>query len=146
MLRELEVLADEVRLAFHAFSEFARTSHGDVIDPSGRAVLEYLSKHDPASVPEMARARGVSRQHIQTIVNDLDSKGLVEASSNPAHKRSPLFDLSAAGSDLITAISRTERNLLEPVSDALDPARLVAAAATLTEVRELLAKVGGSAC
>jgi DNA-binding MarR family transcriptional regulator len=141
MMKELNDLVDEVRLSFHAFSEFARHAHGDRIDPSGRAVLEYLSKNNASTVPTMARSRGVTRQHIQTIVNALESNGLVEALNNPAHKRSPLFTLTADGNALIESITRTEKALVEPFLDVVDADRLIAATETLAEVRILLAEL-----
>ncbi|HEX2786023.1 MAG TPA: helix-turn-helix domain-containing protein [Ilumatobacteraceae bacterium] len=141
MSKELSDLVDEVRLSFHAFSEFARWAHGHRIDPPGRAVLEYLSRNHPSTVPSMARSRGVTRQHIQTIVNDLESQGLVETSANPAHKRSPLSALTRDGRALIESIARKEEDLVEPLRGAIDPDRLTAAAATLAEVRKLLVEL-----
>lgn len=141
MQHELMDLVNEVRLSFHAFSEFARRAHGDRIDPPGRAVAEYLWRNGASPVPTIARSRGVTRQHIQTIVNALESDGLVEASPNPAHKRSPLFALTADGRVLIESISDTEEALVEPLREVLDPDRLTAATATLAEVRTLLSEM-----
>lgn len=141
MLQELEDLVDEVRLSFHAFSEFARQAHGERIDPPGRAVLEFLSRNPPAAVPTIARSRGVTRQHIQTIVNALESDELVETSDNPAHKRSPLFSLTVDGRELIESIARTEAALVEPLRDVVDPDRLNAATETLAQVRAQLGEL-----
>lgn len=141
MSRELTDLADEVRLSFHAFSEFARRAHGHRLEPSGRAVLEYLSRNDPATVPTMARGRGVTRQHIQTIVNGLESEGLIEPEANPAHKRSPLFALTTKGEALIQSIAETEAVLVAPLVGVLDSDRLAAATETLATVRSLVAEL-----
>ena len=141
MLQELNELVDEVRLSFHAFSEFARRAHGGRIDPSGRAVLEFLSRNPPSTVPAMARARGVTRQHIQPIVNELQADGLVEAEPNPAHKRSPLFALTADGRALMDAVADTEARLVEPVIVALDADRLTEATETLAHVRTILTEL-----
>jgi len=43
-----------------------------------RAVLEGLDRSGPRTVPAMARARLVTRQHIQTILNELLERKLVE--------------------------------------------------------------------
>lgn len=141
MMQELTELVDEVRLSFHALTEFARHAHRDRIDPASRAVLEYLSTHDPSTVPTMARARGVSRQHIQSLVNGLESDGLVEAMPNPAHKRSPLFALTAGGRALMAAIADTESALLEPFRGSLDATRLREAAETLAGIRTILTEL-----
>lgn len=79
----------------------------------------------------MARSRGVTRQHIQTIVNDLQLQRLVEPSTNPAYKRSPVFVLTGEGRALIESIASTERDLVEPLRGPIDADRLSAAAATL---------------
>jgi hypothetical protein len=50
-----------------------------------RAVLEFLSRHGPASVPQIARRRFVTRQHIQALVN-----GLMEQDSSHSN-RTPLI-------------------------------------------------------
>ena len=67
------------------------------ITPSQRAVLEFLSQHQPQTVPQMARENSVTRQHIQIIVNKLLEDGLVECISNPAHNRSSLIQMTSSG-------------------------------------------------
>jgi DNA-binding MarR family transcriptional regulator len=62
-----------------------------------RAALELLLVGGPATVPRIARSRGVTRQHVQALVNGLLAQGLVALRPNPAHKRSPLVALSPAG-------------------------------------------------
>ncbi|GJM39012.1 MAG: hypothetical protein DHS20C19_23790 [Acidimicrobiales bacterium] len=141
MLQELNELVDEVRLSFHALSEFARHAHGDRIEPAGRAVLEYLSRNPPSAVPAIARARGVSRQHIQTLVSGLESDDLVEARPNPAHKRSPLFALTADGRSLMGTIADTEAGLIAPFMASLDAARLAEATDTLAGLRRILTEL-----
>ena len=74
------------------------------INSSQRAVLEFLHGQPPQTVPAIARERTVSRQHIQTVVNDLLELGLVEAIDNPSHKRSPLIRTTAAGEALFASI------------------------------------------
>jgi len=135
MMTVIEDLVDEVRLTFHACSAFARCADGDEVDPSGRAVLEYLHRRQPSTVPDIARARGVTRQHVQTIVNALRAVGLVQTQANPAHRRSPLIALTTPGAELIVRITRRETDLLESAFDGLDPDRCRDAVAVLTEVR-----------
>lgn len=62
-------------------------------------VLRSLVKEGSQTVPEMARARPVSRQHCQTIVNALKAQGLVEFVDNPKHKRSKLVRATKKGRD-----------------------------------------------
>src|SRR4051794_34307434 len=91
-------LVDEIRLQFHAWTRLADVLHGDAgVTAPMRAVLEYLQRNGPTPVPRIAQQRGVSRQHVQTIVNELRDAGLVELRDNPAHQRSHLVELTADG-------------------------------------------------
>ena len=112
--QELERLFYEVRRCFNQLKAFAELLHSDLgVTPSMRAVLETLFHHELQSVPDIAQAKGVSRQHIQTVMNQLLEAGLVDAIRNPAHKRSPLFGLSAKGGRLFREIQRRERAPLQ---------------------------------
>ena len=51
----------------------------------------------PLTAPQIADAMGVSRQGAQKQLNLLLEQGLVEAHSNPAHRRSALYVLTAEG-------------------------------------------------
>ena len=60
-------------------------------------VLRSLVADGAQTVPQMAAARPVSRQHCQTIVNGLAEQGLVEFLDNPRHKRSKLVRVTKRG-------------------------------------------------
>ncbi|GAB3307514.1 MarR family transcriptional regulator [Epidermidibacterium keratini] len=77
-----------------------------------RAVLDLLREHGPMTVPQMAREQSLSRQFVQRMTNDALAKGWVETTANPAHKRSSLIALTAAGSDLIATVVRREHQAL----------------------------------
>src|SRR4026207_1942234 len=110
----IEELAREVRAAVHR----ERVRGGAPQDEAGgvtaahRGVMESLFRGGPQTVPAMARARPVSRQHIQILVNRLVDLGLVAAVANPAHMRSPLFELTPAGSKRFAEMQRRERRTL----------------------------------
>src|SRR4051812_20304648 len=95
---QIEALLDEVRLLFHRAAEVASELHGaEQVSVGMRAVLEVVHRAGPLSVPDVARRRHVSRQHVQTLVNALLARELVTAEENPAHRRSPLISLTPAG-------------------------------------------------
>ncbi len=100
-----------------------------------RAVLEFLQAQGPTAVPRIARSRGVSRQHIQTIVNEPLDEGLVELRDNPAHRRSCLVAVTAASDVAIAGIRDTERSVLGDAFSDLDPAAVRAATQALRTVR-----------
>lgn len=91
---------------------------------SHRAVLESLATHGAQTVPALARARPVARQHIQVLVNDLAEWGLVETRSNPAHKRSPLVALTPLGAKRFDAIRRAESRMLESLRLSMPATKL----------------------
>ncbi|MEU4689043.1 MarR family winged helix-turn-helix transcriptional regulator [Actinoplanes sp. NPDC023714] len=73
-----------------------------------RAVLEVLAEGGPAAVPAIGERLDLPRQGVQRHVNDLIALGLVESRDNPAHRRSALIALTAAGSALFDRIRADE--------------------------------------
>jgi DNA-binding MarR family transcriptional regulator len=132
---------NEVRLLNNQLIDLVENLHRDRgITASQRAVLEFVDRSGPATVPTIARDRGVSRQHIQTIANELRSLELVDLCDNPAHRRSPMLTLSDRGRDAIDAILERERTYLASHVGGLDVTRLRATAATLAEMRAALGR------
>ena len=132
-------LFDEVRLLEHQLIRTATTLHDDLdVTIPGRAVLEFLHRSGPASVPEIARARLVTRQHIQAIVDTLLEAGQLERLTNPAHRRSVLLTLSPAGAGLIAEMHRREERYLDARLDGVDRADVTAATRLLAAVRHRL--------
>jgi DNA-binding MarR family transcriptional regulator len=136
MIREMRRLLDEVILLEHRLVRVAEALHADLdITVPGRAVLEFLERSGPSSVPDIARARDVSRQHIQTIVDSLAGGGLVERASNPAHRRSPLFALTPPGRAIIEQMHDRERKMISDRTAGISRADVVAATEVLAAVR-----------
>lgn len=132
----LEAVIDETRSLFHHLKRAAEDAHA----PSGlsagqRGILMGLDRHGPQTVPQMARARPVSRQHIQTLVNPLLEQGLVELKDNPDHKRSKLVRLTNKGGTSVDEIKRREAVIFAALVAHLDPGELERAAAALKQVR-----------
>jgi DNA-binding MarR family transcriptional regulator len=100
-----------------------------------RAVMEFLYPDRQLSVPEIAARYTVSRQHVQVTVNGLLDKGLLRRETNPQHKRSPLFRLSAKGVEQFARIRSDEEDILEQLFVDIEPAAIDA---TRTTLRELL--------
>src|SRR3954464_3148661 len=84
-----DALTREVRLTFHQLKAAAEALHADPdgLGAAHRGVLESLHRDGAQSVPALARARPVSRQHIQVLANRLLELRLVETVQNPAHQR-----------------------------------------------------------
>jgi DNA-binding MarR family transcriptional regulator len=133
------VLLDEVRLLMHRIEKLVVDLHADLaVSTPERAVLEYLHRRGPATVPDIARARGVSRQHIQTIVNGLLDHTRVEAVRNPAHRRSPLIVPTDDGRRLIEEMLEREQRVTTERLAGISGRSMLEAADMLAEFRNRL--------
>lgn len=101
-----------------------------------RGILASLDTSGPLTVPQMARTRPVSRQYIQSLVNELAKEGYVEFNENPAHKRSRLVHLTPEGKELFDSMIQREVKLLSRVKLEINEKELRTAASVLRAVRE----------
>lgn len=120
--------------------------HAEIgVTASMRAVMTSLAGEGGRTVPVLARERGVSRQHIQTVINELLAAGLVAPMRNPSHRRSPLLALTDEGRRRLRMIDEREARYLTRIAPAVSHLELAAAsrlfdhlerdlAAQLTEV------------
>lgn len=91
-----------------------------------------------ASAPDLARARFVTRQHIQALVNALLADELVTLEDNPQHKRSSLIGLTAAGGRVIARMRHRETQLFETIDWGVEPRTITLATETLKHIRKAL--------
>jgi DNA-binding MarR family transcriptional regulator len=137
----LHELVIEVRRLFHALREHGERLHADdELSAGQRALLLNLHQLGPRTVPQLARLRPVSRQHIQTLVDPLLTRGLVERRDNPQHRRSHLMALTAAGRRVVRRIRAREAGPMASASTALGNRRLQQATNVLRDVRTVLAR------
>jgi DNA-binding MarR family transcriptional regulator len=133
----------DIRATFRALREASDAmNEARGVTASRRAVMEFLADHGPATVPMIAEAKSVTRQHIQTSADDLVAQGLAVWSDNPAHRRSRLLALSQQGTQVFDAIRREEAAYLDQVSAAMDPDTIEAGRRALRELRRGLAALG----
>ena len=136
MSSPIEQLINEVRLLYQSVIQIGEEVHaGSKISMGMRAVLEYLDRNGDATVPHIARARRVTRQRIQTLVNALFEVGLAKSIGNPASKRSPLIKLTNTGSKAILEMRRLEGREMHVV---MSEPKILQAAKTLAELRVAL--------
>jgi len=118
--KKLYAVFTQVRTCFNQLKMLAEQLHKDLdINPSMRAVMEALLTNGRQTVPEIANNRSVSRQHIQNIMNALLADELVESFDNPAHKRSPLFDLTRKGRTAFALIKEREKEPIRRLADVM---------------------------
>jgi len=131
------LLAETVAL-FHRLRTASQQLHGQGELSSGRwGILRDLNHSGPQTVPQMARSRPVSRQYIQTLVDVLREQGLVEDVENPAHKRSPLVQLTTKGKTMLEAMNHRATKVFKRLSITIPEAELRRTASILRAVREL---------
>ncbi len=104
-------------------------------------LMRSLAEGGEQTVPEIARARPVSRQHIQKLADELAAEGLVEFVGNPAHKRSKLLRLTPAGRTRYAATSARIQEIADALGRGLDAKEVGAAADLLAALKARLGKV-----
>ena len=130
------VLINETAALFHRLRIVAdEVHHHGEMSGGLRSILRTLNKVGELTVPQMARERAVSRQHVQMLVNRLADEGYVEFIENPAHKRSAFVRLTARGKKTVEAMNRREEKLLSKGSIGATDQQMVRAAETLHQVR-----------
>jgi DNA-binding MarR family transcriptional regulator len=135
----MQEVFDQTVSLFHLLRALAAQLHGQGEMTAGRrGILRGLDRLGPQTVPQMARARPVSRQHIQLEVNQLEADGLVELIENVAHKRSRLVRLAPQGKAQLEAMERREAELYAQWGLPIPEEELRAAAAVLRALRETL--------
>ncbi len=140
----IEDLFDQVVALFHALQGVAASVHRDTgLTAAERGVLKGIERLGPQTVPRMARARPVSRQYIQAVVNRLVGKGLLEEVPNPEHRRSPLVTLSDGGRKMAASVAVKERDFLRKLSLDAREEELRLAASVLRRVGSGLTAAGG---
>jgi DNA-binding MarR family transcriptional regulator len=126
------------RLA-HRVRTLSERLHGsDSLSAGRRGILRDLRDNGPQTVPQMARRRFVSRQHIQSLVDPLTSEGHVELVENPAHRRSRLVRLTRRGDLLVQEMAQRERDLMAQMDLPISQRELDYAASVLQAICEWL--------
>jgi DNA-binding MarR family transcriptional regulator len=139
-IQEVQELFAQTVALFHRLREVGLDLHQDLgVTPGMRGVMLSLDRLGPRTVPQLARQRPVSRQHIQNVVNRLRAANLVRTEDNPDHKRSRLIVLTDKGRQTLADMLAREERLLAAQTPGLDPDRIREASRTLAAIREALA-------
>lgn len=118
---KVEALTREIRSCFNRLRALGDALHADLgITAATRAVMEALFESGKQTVPDIARAKSVSRQHIQVLFNALAEAGLAESTPNPSDRRSPLVSLTRRGESAFARMQQREKALLTDLASALD--------------------------
>lgn len=100
--------------------------------------LRSLVKEGPQTVPDLARSKPVSRQHCQTIVNALETQGLVEFIDNPKHKTSKLVRATKRGRARFESMRKQFLSAAGVYAPAFTAAEVTAATDVCRRARDLI--------
>ena len=132
----LESVFGETVSLFHRLRAVAEQVHLEGEMAEGKlGVLKGLDLSGPQTVPQMARARPVSRQYIQTLVDQLTDEGHVELIDNPSHRRSSLVRLTSRGKAFVDAAMRRQAKIFSRLKTGIPEKDLRTAASVLSAVR-----------
>lgn len=146
--REILALVNEIPKAFIRLSTIADFLLADLgVAGPGRGVMRDLFIDGERTAPDLARAKPVTRQAIQPVLDDLVAKGLVAAHDNPRHQRSKIYALTPAGIEICVEIERREVAEIRRWMGEVGPFAVAEAAETLKVLnRALLASVEARTC
>ncbi len=134
--RPLYVLIQQIRGAFHELGALSDSMNSDVwVTAAMRAVIETLSRSGPQTVPQIANAKTVSRQHIQVLADALAKKNFIQFLDNPGHKRSKLVSLTSSGARVFGEIIRREEKALKELTQSFDNVELAITISTIEKLR-----------
>jgi DNA-binding MarR family transcriptional regulator len=134
----MNVMEEAVGLFFRLRAVMEDIHGHSEISGSMRGVLRDLTANGPLTVPQLARRRPVSRQHIQAIVNELLRADLVELAENPRHKRSRIVKMTPAGEKAMREILERERAVLDEIDLPVSESELGHAQDVLRRLRQMM--------
>lgn len=139
-LHKLVAVITKVRSTFQDLKTLTDALHVDLgLTAASRAVLEHLADHGANTVPRIAQAKNVTRQHIQQLVDALVAAGFAEFMENPDHKRSQLVRATDRGYTVFGTARQREMKILAAIAATFDPEELDCTLTTLTALSDGLA-------
>lgn len=132
---KMVTLTGAVRAAFNRLKALGDALHGDLeVTASMRAVMETLADAGAMTVPQIAKLKGVTRQHVQLLADALVEAGLAAVKENPAHRRSSLIALTEKGRRTFAKMRAREAPIVEDIAAGFEAHDLERAAAVLTRL------------
>jgi DNA-binding MarR family transcriptional regulator len=125
-------LTQAVRGVFNRLKALGDQLHGDLeITTAMRAVMETLSASGAMTVPQIAKLKGVTRQHIQLLADALCAAGLAAVRENPAHRRSSLIALTEKGKRAFGKMHAREAPVIDEIAGEFEAQELERAVSVL---------------
>lgn len=114
----------------------------DLARPAGLTSARWqvlgVVDHGPATVAQVARTMGLTRQTVRQTADALVRDRLVEFADNPAHRRARLMTLTPAGRTALRYVEERQAGWASSVAKRLPHTDLRAALAVLRDLGDLL--------
>jgi DNA-binding MarR family transcriptional regulator len=104
----------------HASAGFAERLEPLGLKPSHAGILRVLSEADGLSQQALAEKLGTFASRIVGLIDEIESRGLVERRDNPADRRSYAVYLTTAGRDAFEQILRVASSHQDAICAALE--------------------------
>ena len=107
----VEALLVEIKLAHERLARLQEALCDDLgLTPAMLGVLQVLAGGSARSVPQIARVKSVTRQHIQALVDGLWERRFCQFLPNPDHARSPLVEPTDKGRAVLETLRDVEHS------------------------------------
>jgi DNA-binding MarR family transcriptional regulator len=100
-------------------------------------VLETVGEA-PATVAQIARGLGYTRQSVQRVADLLAHDGLTQYAVNPAHQRSQLVQITSQGRKALSSIQRAQRIWADRVGSQIGEGELRKASSVVDNLTRIL--------
>ena len=98
-------------------------ARGDGLRGYHYRLLAALEQWGPASQADLGRDTGIDRSDVTAILNDLESRRLIERRVDPDHKRRNIVSLTPKGADVLLELDGVIEQIQEAVLAPLSPAQ-----------------------
>jgi DNA-binding MarR family transcriptional regulator len=118
-------------------------SAGDrLAQPSGITSARWqvlgVVDHEPATVAQVARIMGLTRQTVQQTANALFRVGMIDFLDNPRDRRARLITLTPRGRTALRRVERRQAVWANQIAEKMTLAELRATTGTLRDLGDLL--------
>ena len=137
------VLTDLIIPIIQLEAHFSRAGEG-IAASAGQTMARWLTLEmvagQPATVAQVARRLGLTRQSVQRIADLLENDGMTAYADNPNHQRSKLIRLTPAGRRTLDKIQAAQRAWSNDVGGRIGEANLRHASRVVDQLTRVLSR------
>jgi DNA-binding MarR family transcriptional regulator len=111
---------------------------GDLGLTSARWQVLGTLHHGPATVAEVARQMGLTRQNVQRIADCLVLDGFATTTPNPAHRRAKLYALSPLGVTVMEEVVCRQAEWANRIANGVDSEKVAEAVSLMMMFQKLI--------